>query len=1529
MIDFQPEDTSLDFQLDFQPEDQGFSLSRGLANAYDQATMGADAALSLPAGALQQLVTGESTVFDEWKAREKAYQERIKSRGTGGIAEKSLGVVGTFPLQLLAMPGAPAQTAETFIDAGESPTRAAIATGLETASNVAGLSPLLGASSVPVRAAIGSSVNVSLGAGTDATKQLIAEKEETKAQFDPYDVDRRLVEGLTGGILQGTMGERPATKSRNIEGALDEIIAKEPTKETQLDFKVDESIQPDLFASKNPYDIGGFVTDLKNGVETTIDSPQQALFGRELGLPEKAPEEVKTQFLKKVVDEQAPVVEAPEKLGFGDGPDFRIGNTKISGMGLPEAYKFSHAIKSVQDINGKTMHLLDLPETLSTISKDSSAPKDLRVIANLLNENYIKPYKDKVFAEIGQDGIPTRTVKSGAKDVHAYYNGNVPGGDVYKFGLSGLKSSTIVHEVLHGATVKLMRANSKSKPVRNLVRIWEHASKQAEVFQAQGQYGFKDVYEMISEAFTNPDFQKVLQKIELPYDMRVKNVMRNVWDNIKYLISQVLSGKLSPKEEIVSALDGVLHHTAELLDAYDPTQKMDMAALLKERADKLAPEDILRREAFDLSRPSSIERLNKSVALAVTAMSDNINGPKKLIEKAESFKPEPTPQEVVKGPLSKELNSFVSPDPLPEKVISDALKETDSNLKFGWAQSGSILTGLKTNSSLIQGVGRLILNANKRASLNTDAFVKPVERTFNKIFRSEALQELASIFKKEMFSNHRFTADELRSIGVSEKQIEAHQQMRGMFDKVLEIQNKALVSRGEAPISPKEAYLSSRWQGRFRIPVYEGNRLVWYIAESSKKNALAALDYLKKNGVVVNEQLSKLEYKGIGYKDSNPVGAYRTILNLLGPDDPRVGVLKSIMEDAAMKDAYSTFGQSKHFENKSNIRGFIGDQPWKPVMENAQEMFKQQFEYAKNALEWAELNNTMQKVAPILEHEQLNIAQPNNMKYAKAYVKEKLGFGETKVVAALESAIGEMVGKDPNNLRKSIGSLKGLYYTWTFGLNIPFAVMSTMQGAFSAPWHAVLSNKGYSYNPATTMVKSIQDASAVVLQHEAHNRGKSIDVPMTKVGKEALTYAEANGIIERNMFDEARALGRNPYVQGAQNVMNITITLPEKIARAMSFMSFVHHLEESGKFPKTPEGRTMLFQLAEEHTLATMADYRRGERPMMFSKLGILGDSVATLRTFMFNYYNQLHTFAKMAHKGEYSPLVTFLGVQAILGGVVSLPFLSEAEKTWEGLKKLFSPYLPVEVFEKVKDTNIRKTLVTNLPDWASYGAVSKLTGVDFSSRMNSPNFVPSADWASVFPFAVPDIREAKSIVDFAKDPNLTTAQQIAYAHVPNGLQGAVETVAPAFKTGRVTQEGTDYVNPKDVTKFGATRSPTEEVIRAMGARSLKEAHRKDLLFRESEIEMLIKDKQDEVKDKFNRAFLRGDSAAVEDHLKDYIRLDGDMETLLGQVETILLRSRVPQEVLVQMRAQSGKLSDVQKMQRYEQLFKSYREQYK
>lgn len=654
--------------------------------------------------------------------------------------------------------------------------------------------------------------------------------------------------------------------------------------------------------------------------------------------------------------------------------------------------------------------------------------------------------------------------------------------------------------------------------------------------------------------------------------------------------------------------------------------------------------------------------------------------------------------------------NYIPSDPTPEKIVGDSLSEKADTSSPNWTKytaAGSTLEGAIRKSSLVQGVSQILQNAGKRADLYINKTVLPFERSVRAMSGDE-IKTLAGVLKEEEFATKLFTSDELQAKGLNEKQLLAYSNLRKLRENTLQIQNDARTQMGLDPITPREHGIASRWQGAFKQPVYlkgaEGPKLAWWLAGDSKRALDKQIDALKKEfpDAIIDPRQQKVVKDWRATKDMQAL--YTTMVDLFGRNDPDVQQIKQWYESAVETETERTLGQKKHFESKGNIRGFVGDRPGTNPVKEAREMLHQQVQYAKNAYNWASMQEAGQKLKGVFSNEELALQQPKNMDYSKELFKNYLGQGEAEWSKAINNALLS-AGVSPSQVKDAVGGTKNFFITQKLAGNLRYTVTSLLQVVNTVP-HLMDTLVKQGGNPVKAVIAGLMGGVSMASGHYMSAMGADFTKYLGKADftKDAFKYAEDNGITSRSIYDEAPINQQGPLAT-AGRIAGKTLSVPETLSRSAAFMTFVSMLKDTGKFG---EDRTALFQKAEELTNISMADYRTNERAMGFGKAGILGDVASTLQTFSVNYYNQLRYFGNEAMRGNPLPLMAFLGVQGAMAGVQGIPGFNDIDKLWQWAKGK----VPDSVFAKVKDFDLKLWVLENFGEAALTGALSDQTGV-------------------------------------------------------------------------------------------------------------------------------------------------------------------------------------------------------------------------
>ena len=169
-------------------------------------------------------------------------------------------------------------------------------------------------------------------------------------------------------------------------------------------------------------------------------------------------------------------------------------------------------------------------------------------------------------------GTPKLTVGKVGKTIFGFSGGR------YNSGTHTIKISssirperaakTMLHEAVHAATRNAIVMQYPSRHLRGEVAGVDERSRAAfarleEIHRligvhpgAKGKYGSTNVLEMITEAFTTPDFQRFMSTVKVPgstkyADLRGKNLLQSFIDAVKRLLNIRDKGALTALEEVL------------------------------------------------------------------------------------------------------------------------------------------------------------------------------------------------------------------------------------------------------------------------------------------------------------------------------------------------------------------------------------------------------------------------------------------------------------------------------------------------------------------------------------------------------------------------------------------------------------------------------------------------------------------------------------------------------------------------------------------------------------------------------------------------------------------------------------------------------------------------------------------------------------------------------------------------------------------------------------------------------------------
>lgn len=867
--------------------------------------------------------------------------------------------------------------------------------------------------------------------------------------------------------------------------------------------------------------------------------------------------------------------------------------------------------------------------------------------------------------------------------------------------------------------------------------------------------------------------------------------------------------------------------------------------------------------------------------------------------------------------------TFIPKGDAPASIIQNALSEGKDGeaLANNW-QSGLTNASEKVKSAAMLGVARWLNFGKKMGDRYYRENVRPVEQIFSRLSTKDLIQG-QTLLRNEMMARTQYGPEELAHL--SPKAREAHAALRDVFDKALAVTNDGLIKLGKEPLRGEDAYMASMWNGNYHMPIFEkaglrtnadgtpsGPKLAWYVKVETLGEAKKALDYLKNDpelGKTLDLDNTKIAYHPVNVGSRVPrdvMGAYQDMLQYFEGDTAQH--MKAAMEQYTAEKGYTFQQFQKHFENKANIRGFQGDRPWLSDEANATAQAKAQFQYLRDAFHWAPMQEALANVKEVIASPELNKQQPNNMALTKNYTAYAMGVSKN-MFRAVEQELQHTMTSLPvpwiaqnSQIARFVHSLKTFTYLQQLGLSAGYMIATPLQSFLLGPaWHMKLSAEGITHNVLKTATQALMDFSTGIIGHEAKNiTGRDV-VPMSEVGQRAFDYMEDNGIISQNIFHENAGFGDYKPVHVAKSVIGWTISMPEKIARSATFMSFVHHLHDSNVFHQFNADGTRyvewpkLFQRAEELTNHVLTDFNRESRPLLVDKWGQAGELGYTYKSAIFNQWNSLGIFARDAMKGKPGPLLAALFGSAVMGGTLGVAGINELDAGWNFVKDHVSTMWP-SMYPKISGVGVKGFFIKHMNEFAAnkkvqdvigqgtskfvantanYGLPSAVMNSQLASRFSSSLGDPGSPLSNLAP-AVQELKEWTGLGKAVVNPTSTNIAEGIHKNMPSAIQGNMETNMDAFKTTK-QRGGQGYANTNDLEKHETTyvRTPDDEMKRRFGLRSLDEATTKSDRYINNQESIRLHNAQQASMDKMFDAFKRGDKSDVKAYARAYFDNNG------------------------------------------------------
>jgi hypothetical protein len=1255
----------------------------------------------------------------------QSLQERIKSRNDFSATENEQGIAGkvasaamTLPSQLLAFPMSPAETGQTMIDEGESLPTAMGGAAIDTLGNVAGAAiPGAQSLSLPARAAFGAATNAAQDVVTRSAIAGIAENQSTKDLLGP-SVENAAVAGVIGGGLgaAGGKGRKPKEPEAEIPEGF-ELVKPSMPDDIRMWKERAEKLQAEAIAAEQA----------KGQNPLYVNSRGQALDAEALAKQESAVADRNAQL------EQVKADRLHQQMAQAE-----------DGM-LP-----FHS--SVEEIAARRADPTQADMFLDNKLPSRTASEPLREVGTgertrAYNEAAVEPSR----------GLPEPIITGEKPSLDSALQKVREG---RAFDLTAEERVALNNQ---GPKPRFIPASQRG--ALNMKALEEGFNKFKVVgdklLQVKGMDGssFVEAYDRagnkIGEVRLAPKEWANPSERSDAYSM---------WTNVDpaYRGTGLVDEMYKYGAEVVGDIRPSHTQTAEGAKMWDRFEKQGISK------NRYIPHG--QRGAIILGTPEP-RKGNKVSKL--TKDSPEVVAAKKIVD---ADKRKHVVSKILNSPT---LDPYKVDIDTPEKVIALAPDAKD----LGPVQTAKAVTispginsvAISSNNPFVKYVRDSVSKTIRETEALTREYITGPNGFGNKLKQLSQSEKNAVVGALQWADRHQqsLSPETLKQNGFNEKQIDFIQHIQKMDEAKLEIWNKVRSELGLPLVKDREGHFAGNFSGDYRTLVYDKDRNIVGVINTNTKwgNMLVKRKVAAKHKGLTFAETKRQSLGGSGPKASVFTG-FADIMNIIAKDDPRFQKIQEVI-DAAIKDrGDSLYGASLHANAKKGIWGNEGNKEWLDRNENTTAALKSFVDYWENGIA-SHLNlPTEVKIKELMDNPALD-HMPNAKKYADKYIQNYTG----RSVGTLGDSINKLIdapfrylGLGPTVPRTAITQFNKRASQFTMGfINPLFLLTQGLQIPQMGIPELMKVGESLGKSPIDAEIAlntAIQDGLKLAI--EAHTGKKQAVDEFTR---DSYQYARDNGLLEFSEYANARDIFQHPASKAFDQVADSAREVAEKATRPTMFFAAVNMLKDSGMSPKE------IYDAAYNITQHAMVSYHKSEKPLMYGRLGVLGNAAGSLQTFKHAYLGQLGTFIKDASKGRPGPLLAALAVMAAFSGIKGVPFYQEADE----LVKLITD----EYFSDRK--SIADLALENFPEWSKSGALSTLSGVNMQSRLSAADVLPSADkpLEAISPFASWAGKIGQGAVDVVKNNDKLAWSNLATAVAPSGtIKGMVENALKTDESG-------------------------------------------------------------------------------------------------------------------------------------------------
>jgi hypothetical protein len=812
------------------------------------------------------------------------------------------------------------------------------------------------------------------------------------------------------------------------------------------------------------------------------------------------------------------------------------------------------------------------------------------------------------------------------------------------------------------------------------------------------------------------------------------------------------------------------------------------------------------------------------------------------------------------------------------KTVDEALalyKKNPKDLSTTiWNQlvSGSETYATLTDNPLIAFLrGRVSVAISEQVQLSSN-LIKPLGIAYDAMTDDEK-KTITKILVKGDRSEVEYDDYQLRNImNLSDNQVRYYKTVRDAANFDYDTWNRKRSEIGLPPVPYRVGYLPSIFEGDYKAAVKAD--LMDPAGNISTETIGVATAFTKGGFQQVKESILKdPNLKDVYFEDmpkKKMVGApmpgqlfsvYETLAETLGPTNPEIEKLQSMLQEFAKYDEGRYLGFHVHELTKKGVFGPAGDRPWESDLQNSDNLFSALVRYLEEGSAHHNSLKLMQDMDRIFLdpdlrengrtpavntltylHEMYNHLlrhhPASGHKYSPlANLFKSIGTtGDTVIDTALQ--VSDMMtvpgmpklslGVGPTAFHKVSGTLRYTFATWAMGLfNMAFMGLQLLQVPMFAPQMAMLTRRELGLS-LTQGREHMMYASLTLARYIANMSLKDVPKVGNKLGVVAesvwgsekddaelsmvFRYAEDNNLINFTDIERAIEKSLSPKASRVDRFLNANQRYAEVMTRPLVFL-WMYKLEREGGIPMKEA-----LEIARHKTQFVMVPYDLRDRPMAYASMGAYGMALGQLKTYGHSSISQTWFYIKnVKTKKSIAPAVYTAMIGMVIQGQMGLIGMQDIDNLVRSYNTTWNN----------KNQGIREVIAENLPLAVERGLASEWSNIDFYSRLRSPPMIQSPLIETLIPpSAAWTAGVVKSFSYMLSDVNKVELNQ--WMNQANTQKGILGVTPPAFKyipEQRFSVDGhvMKYSDGEKPLK-GYKRSEFDWTLRKYGLRSTEES---------------------------------------------------------------------------------------------------------